>query len=62
MPIASSGRPAALITTVAMITAVPGTPAVPKLPSTEASAIRKYCPADSSMPMNWAMNTAPSAG
>ena len=58
----SSGRPAADSTTVAMITAVPGTPAVPKLPSTEASAMIRYCDSDSSMPAYCEMKTAASAG
>ncbi len=54
--------PAALSTTVAMITAVPGTPAVPKLPSTEASAMIRYLSKVRSIPAYCAMNTEASAG
>jgi hypothetical protein len=49
-PMPSSGRPAALSTRVTITMAVPGTPAVPKLPSTEAIRITKYCDAERSSP------------
>ena len=41
---------------------VPGTPAVPKLPSTEASRMMKYCEALRSRPKYWATNIEVSAG
>ena len=46
----------------AITTAVPGTPAVPKLPSTDASRIAAYWAKLSSMPKYWAMKTAASVG
>ena len=49
-PMPSSGRPAALSTSVTITVAVPGTPAVPKLPSTEANRITKYWFTDRSSP------------
>ena len=61
-PMPSSGSPAALSTSVTITMAVPGTPAVPKLPSTEARVMIRYCDSDSSIPVYWAMNTAASAG
>ena len=45
-----------------MTIAVPGTPAVPKLPSTDASRMITYCVSDRSMPKYCATNTAVSAG
>jgi len=58
----SNGRPAALNTSVTMTIAVPGTPAVPKLPRTDANRMTKYCETVRSIWKYCATNSEVTAG